>query len=149
VTAIYSPKCYLCCKVISPYADILRRGFFSPSLLPSSPFPPFPFLLPFRSTPLSSPSPPLTCPSSPLPFPSPPFLPLSFLPLPFLTCSLSPYLSFPYLSIPSPLLEVGPPKNPARGLEDRCKLPSGVWKPKSILVHFSYKISSLWWQPFS
>jgi len=57
---------------------------------------------------------------------------------------------FPFLSLPLPLfslhpflpLEVGP-LNQARGLGERCKLPSGVWaepQPKSNLVHSSLKI---------
>ena len=51
-------------------------------------------------------------------------------------------LSLPLPSFPLPL-EVGP-LNPARGLGERCKLPSGVWgrapQLKSNLVHFSFKI---------
>ena len=53
-----------------------------------------------------------------IPFPPPP-VPLPLFPLPI---SL---LSSPSPSLPSPYNQ--DPLNPARGLRERCKLPSGVW----------------------
>ena len=92
----------------------IRDSPFRP--LPSFPLPSLPLFLPFFSIPFSfSPSPfPTIFPFPSSPSPSSLFPPYP-LPLPF------PFLQFPLW---------GPytcPLNPARGYEERCKLPQRVW----------------------
>ena len=100
---------------------LVPLNFPSPPVLPT----PFPSLPPWPSK-LSLPS--------PSPFPSPP----SSFPLPPLSFFLIlPSPSSPlFLPLPPFPLEVGP-LNPARGSEERCKLPSGVWGGAPAEIEFS------------